>query len=49
MRLKASYSQRMLLQLGWGIAAIIAPCFQFVAEDFTASVPFHGDQAECDF
>lgn len=31
MRLKASYSQRMLLQLGWGIAAIIAPCFQFAA------------------
>ena len=31
MRLKASYSQRMLLQLGWGLAAIIAPCFQFAA------------------
>ena len=31
MRLKASYSQRMLLQVGWGIAAIIAPCFQFAA------------------
>ena len=29
MRLKASYSQRMLLQLG--LAAIIAPCFQFAA------------------
>ena len=49
MRLKASYSQRMLLQLGWGIAAIIAPCFQFAGGTFTASVPFHGDQAECDF
>ena len=45
MRLKASYSQRMLLQLGWGIAAIIAVC----CRTFTASVPFHGDQAECDF
>ena len=30
-KMKASYSQRMLLQLLWGIAAIAAPCFQFVA------------------
>ena len=30
-KMKASYSQRMLLQLLWGIAAIAAPCFQFAA------------------
>ena len=30
-KMKASYSQRMLLQLLWGIAAISAPCFQFAA------------------
>ena len=30
-KMKASYSQRMLLQLLWGIAAIVAPCFQFAA------------------
>lgn len=30
-KMKASYSQRMLLQMVWGIIAIAAPCFQFVA------------------
>ena len=30
-RLKASYSQRMLLQMLWAVAAIVAPCFQFAA------------------
>lgn len=30
-RMKASYSQRMMLQMLWVIAAIVAPCFQFVA------------------
>ena len=30
-KMKASYSQRMLLQLLWGIAAIAAPRFQFAA------------------
>lgn len=30
-KMKASYSQRMLLQLLWGIAAIAAPCFQFAS------------------
>ena len=30
-KMKASYSQRMLLQLLWGIAAIAAPCFPFAA------------------
>lgn len=30
-KMSASYSQRMLLQLLWGIAAIAAPCFHFVA------------------
>ena len=30
-KMKASYSQRMMLQLLWGIAAIVSPCFQFAA------------------
>lgn len=30
-KMKGSYSQRMLLQMVWGIVAIAAPCFQFVA------------------
>ena len=30
-RMKASYTQRMLMQLAWGVIAIVAPCFQFVA------------------
>ncbi len=30
-RFKASYSQRMLLQMLWAVAAIAAPCFQFAA------------------
>lgn len=31
MRIKASYSQRMMLQMLWVILAIVAPCFHFVA------------------
>lgn len=31
MKMKASYSQRMLLQMLWVIVAIAAPCFQFAA------------------
>lgn len=30
-RMKASYSQRMMLQMLWVIVAIVAPCFQFAA------------------
>lgn len=30
-KMKASYSQRMLLQMLWVIVAIVAPCFHFVA------------------
>lgn len=30
-RMKASYSQRMMLQMLWMVVAIAAPCFQFVA------------------
>lgn len=30
-KMKASYSQRMLLQTLWIVAAIAIPCFQFVA------------------
>ena len=31
MKLKASYSQRFLMQMLWVILAIVAPCFHFVA------------------
>ena len=31
MRIKASYSQRMMIQMLWVIIAIVAPCFHFVA------------------
>ena len=31
MKLKASYSQRFLMQIVWVILAIVAPCFHFVA------------------
>ena len=31
MKLKASYSQRFLMQILWVIGAIVAPCFHFVA------------------
>ena len=31
MKLKASYSQRFMMMILWVIAAIDAPCFQFVA------------------
>ena len=31
MKLKASYSQRLMMMILWVIAAIVAPCFQFVA------------------
>lgn len=30
-QMKASYSRRMLIQVLWMVAAIAAPCFQFVA------------------
>ena len=31
MKIKASYSQRMMIQMLWVIIAIVAPCFHFVA------------------
>ena len=31
MRIKASYSQRMMIYMLWVIIAIVAPCFHFVA------------------
>lgn len=31
MKLKASYSQRFLMEILWVILAIVAPCFHFVA------------------
>lgn len=30
-RMKVSYSQRMMLQILWIVAAIVMPCFQFAA------------------
>ena len=30
-RMKASYSNRMLLQMAWVVIAIVAPCFHFVS------------------
>lgn len=30
-KMKASYSQRMMMQMLWVIVAIVAPCFQFAA------------------
>lgn len=30
-KMKASYTQRLMLQMLWVIVAIVAPCFQFVA------------------
>lgn len=31
MKMKASYSQRMLIQMLWVIVAIVAPCFHYAA------------------
>lgn len=31
MRMKASYSRRMMLQMLWVIAVVVAPCFQLAA------------------
>lgn len=31
MKMKASYSQRMLIQMLWVVAAIVAPCFHYAA------------------
>ena len=31
MRMKSSYSQRMMMQMLWVIIAIVAPCFWFVS------------------
>ena len=31
MKMKASYSKRMLLQMLWVVAAIAVPCFHFAA------------------
>ncbi|MCC8101797.1 MAG: hypothetical protein LIP11_05900 [Clostridiales bacterium] len=41
-KVKASYSQRLLLQMLWVIAAIVAPCFQFVAGIVPLFLPSFG-------
>ena len=38
-KMKASYSQRMMLQLIWGVLAIAVPCFQFVAGILPLLIP----------
>ena len=30
-KMKVSYSQRMMMQMIWGIVAVVAPCFNYVA------------------
>ncbi len=30
-KMKASYSQRMMMQMIWGIVAVATPCFNYVA------------------
>ena len=42
MKLKASYSQRFLMQILWVILAIVAPCFHFVAGIATLLCPGTG-------
>lgn len=42
MRLKASYTQRMLLQMLWAVAAVAAPCFQFAAGLIPLLIPSLG-------
>ncbi|MCD8106082.1 MAG: ATP synthase subunit I [Lachnospiraceae bacterium] len=41
-KVRASYSQRLLLQMLWVIAAIVAPCFQFVAGIVPLFLPSFG-------
>ena len=43
-KMKASYSQRMMLQLIWGVLAIAVPCFQFVAGILPLLFSKHCDQ-----
>lgn len=38
-RMKASYTQRMMFQMLWVVAAIIAPCFQFAAGIIPLLIP----------
>ncbi|MCD7955412.1 MAG: ATP synthase subunit I [Lachnospiraceae bacterium] len=41
-KVRASYSQRLLLQMLWVIAAIVAPCFQLVAGIVPLFLPSFG-------
>ena len=49
MRLKASYSPENASSAGLGHSRYYCSLFSVCCRTFTASVPFHGDQAECDF
>ena len=44
-RIKASYSQRMMLQMLWAVLAIALPCFQFVAGILPLLFPSFGIRA----
>ncbi len=41
-KVKASYSQRLLLQMLWVVVAIVAPCFQFAAGIVPLFLPSFG-------
>ncbi|MCD8013545.1 MAG: hypothetical protein LUG99_10275 [Lachnospiraceae bacterium] len=41
-KVKASYSQRLLLQMLWVVIAIVAPCFQFAAGIVPLFLPSFG-------
>ena len=49
MKLKASYSQRFLMQILWVILAIVAPCFHFVAGIAPLLFPGTGIKIMCIF
>lgn len=41
-RMRASYTQRMLMQLLWVVLAIVIPCFQFAAGIIPLFIPSFG-------
>lgn len=49
MQMKASYSQRLMLQILWIIVAIAAPCFQFAAGIIPLLFPSLGIKARAIF
>ena len=41
-KMRASYTQRMLMQLLWVVLAIVIPCFQFAAGIIPLFIPSYG-------